>query len=174
MFEEINTAPLICVRIKRRWASSFIPNKRPHQLVMLVDLMDACLIPRDLIARSSQWASLETVHRAKWRLRAWPYLKAMCWVTATRYRPKHWWPALMVHDRFPDKSGGHSVLPAVLCVCVSPSLSVIQYVWASQRFDLHTRWGSVPTLARPLKDDKIQRLDGSCEPRARGLFTRGF
>lgn len=61
MFEEINTAPLICVRIKRRWASSFIPNKRPHQLVMLVDLMDACLIPRDLIARSSQWASLETV-----------------------------------------------------------------------------------------------------------------
>lgn len=64
MFEEINTAPLICVRIKRRWASSFIPNKRPHQLVMLVDLMDACLIPRDLIARSSQWASLETVEHS--------------------------------------------------------------------------------------------------------------
>lgn len=55
MFEQINTAQLIRLSLKwrcsSRGASSFMPCEAPHQLVMLVDLMDVHLIPRDLITR---------------------------------------------------------------------------------------------------------------------------
>lgn len=53
MFEGVDTAWLIRLSLKwwcsSRGVSSFMPNEVPHQLIMFVDLMDAYLIPRDLI-----------------------------------------------------------------------------------------------------------------------------
>lgn len=53
MFEKIDTARLICLSLKwrrsSRGASSFMPGEVPHQLVMFVDLMDVCSVPRGLI-----------------------------------------------------------------------------------------------------------------------------
>lgn len=89
-----------------RWASSFMPSDVPHQLVTFADWMGVCLILRDLITRFTVGPCLLrgvlNIRRARCWLRPWTCLKATKMSGTRKVELKHWWPALMVHDRSCD------------------------------------------------------------------------
>lgn len=155
MFEEIYTPWLICLSLKwrrlSRGASSFMPSDVPHQLIMFVDWMDVYLTLRDLITRFHGGPFAVEHPRGEVLIASMTVSQSYKLSDSHEVLLKHWWPALMVHDRFSD-------CYQVWRLSCPISLSLLSCgVWASRSgFDLHTHSGSVPAFAQPQKDDKIQ------------------